>query len=479
MNIRIRYIIAAVTAIVALFSCAKEPVLPAEEGGTVPQEGVRVISVSFGTPTKSTMGSDFKPEFKDGDWIKLSNTTAWEDCQVRVSGGKATIETTLTGELKAVYPRAAALTDATTGIITGDGFKVLRNQSGKFSDANICMATIGASASKAVFYNKTAILRFYVDKSIGVKSISVESTTSLSYITGDTSGSGNYYLDVNPGSGTLIHTVTEEPDTRICYVSIFPGTRTLKFSIQTSSQGYVNREMSSAVEFVANGIYNVSIPYYIKVKVSDTPEVYQYWGYCNVGAFLPEEAGRYFAWGDTAGQTWNGSAWSGGGFQAQPSIGNPPVLPLEYDAAYIKLGGGWRIATNDDFETLCNACGGVGTMTDGTIDSSAKDIYSCSDYYGVPGALFCDGTNKLFLPAAGVGKKASPFMYELNTGGLYLSSTIQSGTTNGFLRLDFDISGSIKVSESSNRGDGFPIRPIYLPPVSSKFETYNDGDIIL
>ena len=464
MNIRIRYIIAAVTAIVALFSCAKEPVLPAEEGGTVPQEGVRVISVSFGTPTKSTMGSDFKPEFKDGDWIKVSNTTAWEDCQVRVSGGKATIETTLAGELKAVYPREAALTDATTGIITGDGFTIKGTQSGKFSEANICMATIGASASKAVFYNKTAILRFYVDASIGVNRISIYSSNPIY-------GTSGHYVYVDPGSGSIpIHTVTEGPDTRICYVSILPGNNTLDFTVSTSSQGTVTKKMNSPVTFEANGIYNAFIPYYIKVKVSDTPEVYQYWGYCNLGAFLPEETGEYISWGELQGYKWTGTDFGGHSFTTEGHRLYQAGTWLRYhhgdsktelmridDAPFQRWNEGWLIPTPEEFQTLRDAT----STTAANFDAEKK-------------LLSVNGYPTLIFPAGGYGQSSE---LKESDKGFYLTNQLKSSSENYSIQ-DFEFGTGVLKTNNNTRQFGLLLRPIFISGHNSVFDRYNDGGFI-
>lgn len=58
------------------------------------------------------------------------------------------------------------------------------------------------------------------------------------------------------------------------------------------------------------------------------------WATCNIGASKPEEYGRYFAWGDVVGQTWNGSKWSGGGFSTYPiyELDSNDNLKPEYDA---------------------------------------------------------------------------------------------------------------------------------------------------
>lgn len=134
------------------------------------------------------------------------------------------------------------------------------------------------------------------------------------------------------------------------------------------------------------------------------------WATCNIGASKPEDRGRYFAWGDITGQTWNG-AWSSGGFQSKSSrVGYD--LTSEYDAAHVKLGGKWRIPTKDECEELFNNC----TLLSTTVN-------------GVKGMLFTSEkpgyTDKsIFLPAAGYGSSVS--LDKLGIEGFYWSNTFDS-----------------------------------------------------
>lgn len=137
------------------------------------------------------------------------------------------------------------------------------------------------------------------------------------------------------------------------------------------------------------------------------------WATCNVGASKPEEYGRYFAWGDVSGQTWNGS-WSGGGFSSYPryELSNDNLNP-EYDAAHVNLGGKWRMPTRGEFEELINNCKVVWT----TIN-------------GVKGRLFTSKKSgfenkSIFLPAAGFGNNSS--LNNAGSKGYYWSSTFDNG----------------------------------------------------
>lgn len=466
-----RIITAATVASLALVSCSKElnPPDSAETGGLGEE---RVITLTFDDATKSQI-SGYHPTFKAGDKILLSNGTAKQECTVSVDTyGTATVTTTLTGTLKAVYPAgAAALSgNAITGV------QVSSTQHGTFAEANIAMAEDIQPNGMARFKLKTAVLRFYVDSSIGVKSITITSG-------GADIATGFKTISVTPASpSTYLHQMTTgHPDSRLCYVAVLPGVAAsdLTFTSDTESQGIVTRQSPGTGTLAVKGMYDAFIPYYIKIHIGPGVNDCQKWGYCNIGAFLPEEAGRYFAWGDVEGQTWNGSAWSGGGFSTAPDVGSPvpAELPLQYDAAYQNWGGAWRMPTggtvaNADFTTLANACesGGYSSgefqPTVIAAEPASQGVY----YYNVTGGegvYFVDGSgNKLFFPAAGYGKDTT---VRWSTNGYYWSSTW--GITWGIAESAdwayyfFFASDVVKPQDNHLRYIGRTVRPIYKNPV--------------
>lgn len=115
------------------------------------------------------------------------------------------------------------------------------------------------------------------------------------------------------------------------------------------------------------------------------------WATCNVGATSPEQAGLYFAWGETEGftaeqvksgvRTFDPASYKASAISAD--------LTLEQDAARANLGGNWRMPTNDEWQELIDNCDGVRT----------------NDYNGtgVAGHIFVSkiNGNSVFLPAAG------------------------------------------------------------------------------
>ena len=115
------------------------------------------------------------------------------------------------------------------------------------------------------------------------------------------------------------------------------------------------------------------------------------WATCNVGATSPEQAGLYFAFGETEGFTAElvelGIRKFDSASYAAPSVSDN--LTLEQDAAYVYMGGNWRMPTYDEYQELLDNCNVVWT-----------DDYNGT---GVAGKVFTSKVNgnSVFLPAAG------------------------------------------------------------------------------
>jgi len=172
------------------------------------------------------------------------------------------------------------------------------------------------------------------------------------------------------------------------------------------------------------------------------------WASFNIGAAKPEDSGLFFAWADIAGQSWDGSSWSGGGFGNLLTymVDNKGNLKPEYDAAYNLLGDNWRMPTKEEQEELINNC--------------TREWTANYNNTGIAGSVFTSKkagfTNKsIFLPAAGGGGRDG--LYYARTTGYYWSSTV--GTINNSWYLVFY--SSINVEEEMNlRSNGLPIRPV-------------------
>lgn len=484
LKLTYKFIWAALVATAMLAACTKDPVPGKSDSDSAVT--YRTITVSFDSPTKAKLDGT-KPHFEANDAILLTDGTAFDTCYVKVEGTVETIQTKLAGKnLQAVYPMEAALCKTPAEIFAA-GFKIPANQSGKFSDAMFC--TGGGTDNNLSFVVQRPILRFYVDSTIAVSSIVIEYGGDKSFAENDSKT-----ITVNAGDKGTLDKVTGE---RVCYVVVPLGVKAneLTFRSAAKSQGkVVERKSPSDVVFQGATIYNAFIPYFI--KVGD-----QKWGYCNVGAFYPEDPGYYFAWGDTTGYRFDfpnnvyvpqhSFYWNNYSFIASyDDTVNPPMmtfkkyvsyseyavggnpdnkttLDLKDDAAFQSWGGNWRMPTCSEFDKLA--------ATDLKC-SGAVGKYILFDDYG------------LILSLTGFGY--DNYVTSYTTHACYWSSSksksgdILASFLHGEIPVNSEISDNsiIKIStEEHERRRGFPIRPIYdettggNDAVGLKLSAYTDG----
>ena len=151
------------------------------------------------------------------------------------------------------------------------------------------------------------------------------------------------------------------------------------------------------------------------------------WATCNIGATSPEQAGLYFAWGETVGYT---AAQVKKGerlfipsvYNSGPAASISADLTLEQDAARANLGGSWRMPTKAEFQELLDNC----------------DATWLSSYMGkgVAGRLFTSKTNgnSVFFPAAGGCNDSS--VYDVGSNGYYWSASWYSSSDAWGLYFD-------------------------------------------
>ena len=467
---------ASLVTCLVLSSCGK---VETPNNGTPGQKKEpRVISLAFAS-TRTTLGTDgYSPTFVVGDQIQVSDGTGTDVCSVKYEAAKGYyIETALEGLLTAVYPASAAEINGNniTGVL------VPATQDGTFAKANICKAVQSNIESKTLtFYNQTAILRFYVDESIGVTQLTISGT-------GVSSSGNSITVTPSPSSSSPKY---GGPDDRICYVAISATASGTTYapltltSVTTTQTAYANstvtREISS-VKLKQNEMYNAFIPYYI--DLGDAGK----WGYCNIGAFLPEEFGLYFAWGETTGHKPN-SAYTGfendsfddsytpseDAYDMTEKEGSYTHYVLKstsvYDAAKANWNDNWRMPTVEEYMTLL----GLEVPTD------YPDNYHAENGCGI----ITNANKSLIFPIAGFGD--GTFLYDCyyntpqRSSGMYWSSSLwldEDGGGYPWIFL-FDAAGGELRNEIYEPYMGMPIRPIYVGGSSEPDEPDDDGLIL-
>ena len=231
------HLIFAVLAATAVLvsSCTKE--IPAAE-----DDGSRIISISFAThpQTRTTLEEDGRtPVFQEGDRIMISNGVATKTIAVHIDeNGNAYFSTSLSGELTAVYPAAAA--EVRNNVIKG--IRVPAEQSGRFADANIAVAE--HIADYARFENRTAL--FIITPPPSAMTLKVTSLPTV--VSGERTGEA---VPVNTeGAGEEANRVTAEgmDEDGKFYISLFPGAclSDLAFETQNARREFSIGEIEAA-----------------------------------------------------------------------------------------------------------------------------------------------------------------------------------------------------------------------------------------
>ena len=132
------------------------------------------------------------------------------------------------------------------------------------------------------------------------------------------------------------------------------------------------------------------------------------WATCNIGAYMPENPGKHYAWGETttkSSYTFDNSKTYG--VSMGDISGNP-----NYDVARATWGGTWRLPTSEEFEELIQCCTWIWTTENGK-----KGYKVTSRRNG----------NSIFFPAAG-DRYDSSLRYA-GSVGVYWSSSPDAGST--------------------------------------------------
>ena len=169
----------------------------------------------------------------------------------------------------------------------------------------------------------------------------------------------------------------------------------------------------------------------------------------------PEDYGDYYAWGETAPkENYSWSTYKFGTSKSGPfskyntissygSIDNKTVLEPEDDVASVKLGGKWRMPTDEEWRALKNNC----TVEETFIGMTFIGITLTSK---VPG--YTD--KSILLPASGwqegTSRKSSHYVY-------YWSSSLNTRYPYSASYAEIGLAGT---PCSPNRSFGLPIRPV-------------------
>ena len=496
-----RIFIVALPFVLSLVSCTKE----VEEGGSnvepIIARGMREITVSFAPPTKSEPGTgdDWQhPVFREGDLIKVSGSAQSEDCEVHIKGSVATIFTSMSGTLKAVYPSdAAVLSSGASGAITG--FKVPASQDGSYAAANICMVeNVAENAPSITFTNRTAL--FKITPPSGVTQFTVTSLCSVEDGVRRTGAAVPINTEGATDGDKLVVTVGDgSASLGTVYVSLLPGVRLSDLSFDATRVTSGNRSMKGLPESSIKARATSTGKSFDAVNVTAAGKAYTVrnegwhpyvelggtkWATMNIGATAetgPGSYGDYFMWGEIKGHRpdLSGPVITETGFKY---IENAFMDNFDgFDHSDARYTGTWNASSCFN---VCNApySDNTADFTSGKYnENGGKTILDLSDdavYVGWGGAwripssgeleslptfyknyssnvfTFKDGDNIISLPDAGAGIETN--LQESGSIGAYLSSTLFSNNQMNILALaetEQEISFHVRYY-------GFSIRPV-------------------
>ena len=168
------------------------------------------------------------------------------------------------------------------------------------------------------------------------------------------------------------------------------------------------------------------------------------WATCNIGADIPEEFGRYFAWGETKTKgEYTPETYFDSEYEKYSYNGQTELLP-EDDAATANWGNDWQMPSLNQMAELVNS------------DYTTLERITLNGHYGLKITSKSNGKS-IFLPAAGYRHNSS-LDYPGSLGD-YWTRSLTTSSSNDAFHLDF-YSPDAPVFYSYKRCYGRSIRPI-------------------
>ena len=212
------------------------------------------------------------------------------------------------------------------------------------------------------------------------------------------------------------------------------------------------------------------------------------WASANLGASRPDEAGGYFAWGETSPKPglYSGENYKFGqytnemtkyNFYTSPGQWGGAKYPLDYkqtldpedDAAAVLLGNGWRMPTADELWELKNRCTWEAKYAQDTIEYNHEDTVELFFEKRLLGYVITSNVpgyedRSIWLPAAGYISDYNHDSYPVNSRSAhYWTSTLGQSLDNGDRRWNGkNIRPVMELPQSENRPKAGPdpVKPL-------------------
>ena len=181
----------------------------------------------------------------------------------------------------------------------------------------------------------------------------------------------------------------------------------------------------------------------IVIKREDGSTYNLYWSKCNLGASKPWDYGDYYAWGEYETKddiSFENYKWFDDSMVTKYTGIDRTVLDWEDDAAHDKLGGKWRMPTDEEWAALREQCSWKWVTKNGV--------------YGYQ--VTCKTGRSIFLPAAGNSYRNE--LKQVGSNGYYWSSALKPDAY--MLAWTVSFSSEKIFLMGQYRYNGFSVRPV-------------------
>jgi len=453
-------ILTAIIGIIIFGGCSKES-LPVEKDTTLNAE----LSVGF---TKTAVDGTDNTKV---NWSTDDSLSIWgeENNQFTLSNGVGTTSGTFKGTIStgtaqyALYPYNASASFS-EGVITTS---VPRTQTVPVSSFDpktaIMVGTI--DGNNITFHHAVAYLKITAPANVtNLTEITVESNGGVQ-LTGDAmftastgaftaTGTANKFVTVKPASGTFVAG-------GIYYASVLPGNYTGGLTVRYLYRNTSAHTLQENIKSNATSLTLTAGTAKLLGAATSFDHTYNaiqlwangpYWATTNIGATSETDAGQYFAWGYTTGQSPNGTTFSTAFNTTNYRDVDMTSLDAEHDMATVNFGTWWSTPTSSYFnklkDTSYTSIEYVKTGTKGIRITGTTDGYT---------------SNSIFLPAASNGNGNTLITTYQDYNGSYWSKNYSSSysTKACCLRFGTDCSPTKIGLTNMAKYYGLPVRPVH------------------
>ena len=372
----------------------------------------------------------------DAEWTELAEKCTWTRTSINGVAGR---EVTGPNGNSIFLPHAGWKTGTSVqnaGLLGLYWSSLLSTDISKYA-GDMSLLPSGESMSRCERYYGLSVRPVQGDRPVVVSGVEL-SPGALTLQIGETSTLTATVLPANALNRTVTWTSSDESVATVSSSGVVTGVSRGRATITctTTDRGFKASCMVAVWAAATPEAIDLGLPSGLK------------WASFNLGASKSEEYGDYFAWGETEPKvvySWETYKWCNGSSDTMTkyctisSYGNngftdgKTVLDDEDDAAFVNLGGGWRMPTDAEWTELADECTWIRTSINGVAGQKVTGRNGNSIF--LPFAGYWDDTD--FQSAGSVGLCWSSSLrvdYPVQVRFVFFSSSSQGVYANDFAR---------------------------------------------